>query len=57
MQMPSERPFGIYISQEEKNAAILRMTIDLKAWRERNPDAPKGRPVPLERDEEGEGLL
>lgn len=35
----------IIITAEEKADAIRRMTAGLKAWRERNPDAPRGLPV------------
>ncbi len=50
MPMQSER--GIFITQEEKDESIRKGTRDLKAWRERNPDAPKVRPV--ERDDGAE---
>lgn len=57
MPTPNREPWGIYITDAEKNASIVKGTADLKAWRERNPDAPTGRPVPPERGEEVEGLL
>jgi len=46
---PNREP-GIFISDAEKNAAIRKGEADLKAWRERNPDAPRG--LPPERDDE-----
>jgi len=50
--MPNKEP-GIFISDAEKNAAIRKGEADLKAWRERNPDAPRG--LPPERDDEAGG--
>jgi hypothetical protein len=50
-------PDPVVITNKEKQESIRKGTADLKAWRERNPDAPKGRPLPPERDEEAEGLL
>lgn len=39
------RPREIIITDAEKTEAVRRMTADLKAWRERNPGAPRGLPV------------
>ena len=41
MPTPTKPP-GLYITAEEKDAAIRKMTADLKAWRERNQDALAG---------------
>lgn len=42
--MPTERP-GVVVTDAEKNEAIRRIEAQLREWRERNPDASKGRPV------------
>lgn len=36
------KPREIITTDAEKNASIQKGTADLKAWRERNPDAPCG---------------
>lgn len=43
--MPTQNEHGIYISDSEKAEAIRKGEHDLKAWRQRNPDAPTGRPA------------
>jgi hypothetical protein len=35
----------LIITEAEKRESIRKGTADLKAWRERNPDAPRGLPV------------
>ena len=54
MPMPNREP-GLFITDAEKNEAIRKAEADLKAWRERNPDAPRG--LPVERDDDAEAPL
>ena len=41
----SKSPASIPVTPEEKRESIRKGTADLKAWRERNSDAPRGREV------------
>ena len=43
MQQQKRRdPYSLVITDEEKNEAVDRGIRELRAWRERNPDAPRG---------------
>jgi hypothetical protein len=42
--MPTQSD-GVFITEQEKREAIERGTRELREWRERNADAPRGLPV------------
>lgn len=42
MPTTTSEPYSLVVTDEEKNAAVNRGIRDLRAWRKRNTDAPRG---------------